>query len=263
VIIMIKYTETASYNQYINNGPDKTVWKPLSADEKVFYLKLIENVKQAFNGNDKKLKGATLENLMTFVYSRFDEVADVYPNQFSGDNQIDHIIEFHDGLVPTFIHNYIGLRIIGESKNHKKSIGVREVADLNELLRSKRAKFGIFSSVKSFSRGRDGNLWQFSEGKRRKLSLSRNVAILGFTLEELETLTENNFYTMLKQKFFNLIDEISDDYTDSLEDNSKIEYPERLHSSLLQLKYNEILTEEEYLSAREKLQIKYGYICSN
>lgn len=74
---------------------------------------------------------------MTYVYGRF-EVAYVHPNVHRGDNQIDHIVEFIDGMTPTFINDYVGIRMIGESKNHKDSIGVREVTDLVELLRSKK-----------------------------------------------------------------------------------------------------------------------------
>jgi hypothetical protein len=48
----------------------------------------------------------------------------------------------------------VGLRLVGESKNHKKSIGPREVSNLDELLRSKSSKLGIFSSSKSFSKGK-------------------------------------------------------------------------------------------------------------
>lgn len=258
---MIRYEQTTSYNQFISNGPDHLVWQPIAAEsDRELFLSLIEEVKIAFEGDDKKEKGDSLENLMTFVYQRFDEVATVYPNLFNGDNQIDHIIEFNDGLVPPFIYNYIGLRMIGESKNHKKSIGVREVADLNELLRSKHAKVGIFSSIKTFSKGRNGNLWQFAEGKRRKLSLSRNVIIIGFTLEELESLVHNNFYTMLKQKYFNLIDEIEDDYTDHIEDNHKLPYQNKIYSVLKQLEKNEILSEEEVIEATKRVIDRYGPI---
>jgi hypothetical protein len=255
---MIKYSQTSPYNKFINNAPDDFVWKPIKEDEIFHFNSLLEKTKEAVKGDDKKLKGDTLEDLMTFIYQRFDEVAEVYPNQHHGDNQIDHIIEFQDGLVPNFIHNYLGMRLIGESKNHKKSISVREVADLNELLRSKRAKFGVFSSIKSFSRGKSGNPWVHAEGKRRKLNLSNDVAILGFTLNELESLKDKNFYTLLKQKFFSLVDEIDDDFTDLKKEDYMIPYHERLYLSMVQLNNEGIISDEELRKGTQTIIKKYG-----
>ncbi len=246
-----------SQHHFINNAPDHYIWIPIRDNEIDHYMMLITLCREAMLTGTKKEKGDTLETLMTFVYERFNNVAEVTPNTNHGDNQIDHILEFYDGLAPIFIHNYIGMRIIGESKNHNKSIGVREVADLNELLRYKRANLGIFSSFKTFSRGHNGSPWQYAEGKRRKLSLSRNTFIIGFTLDELESLTKNNFYTLLKHKFFNLIDEIDDDYT---EENFRLTYHEKLYHSLLQLFKNEIINEEQFILAREEIIKKYGFL---
>lgn len=250
--------DTISLNRYNSRAPDNNVWEPIeSPDDVAAFNELITNVKRAFKNGTKKQKGDSLESLMTFIYDRFQD-AIVHPNISEGDNQIDHIVEFFDGTTPTFIHNYVGLRIIGESKNHAKSIGVREVADLSELLRSKRAKLGIFSSTKGFGKGKKNNYWQFAEGKRRKLALSRNEFIIGFTLREIEDLDKNNFYTLLRQKFFNLIDEIEDSYTDYLADQHDLPYNERLYLCLEQLKSNEIISDDTFDDAKEKLIQKYG-----
>jgi hypothetical protein len=257
---MSLYNDTTSYNHFIIQAPDHFVWKPISESEKDHFLSLVKAVRDSINTTDKHKKGTSLESLMTYVYKRFEEVADVHPNVSHGDNQFDHIIEFHDGWVPPFIYNYIGLRMVGESKNHKKSIGVREVADLNELLRYRRAKVGIFSSVKTFSRGNNGSPWQYAEGKRRKLSLARGVVIIGFTLAEIESLTENNFYTMLREKYYNLVDEIEDDYTDHLIDDEKTPYSQRLYLALLQMKKNDILSEDCFQNSLNLLIEKYGPI---
>ncbi|SDI17697.1 hypothetical protein SAMN05192534_1242 [Alteribacillus persepolensis] len=243
---------TVSYNQYIDRSPDWNVWTPVSEEEKPLFNELIDNVKKAIEYGTRKEKGDSLEKLMTFIYDRF-ESAKVIPNYNIGDNQIDHFIEFIDGLTPTFIHENIGTRIIAESKNHKDSIGVREVADLYELLRSKKSKLGIFSSYKTFSHGK--TMWTLSEGKRRKLALSNERYIIGFTLRELESLTENNFYTLLKQKYWNLIDELEDDYID---EEVSIPYHERLSFSLKRLRDIGILEHSVVQDALQKIEIKYG-----
>ncbi|MFA4132521.1 MULTISPECIES: hypothetical protein [unclassified Brevibacillus] len=255
--------DTISYNRYINEAPDNEVWRPItSTDEVQEFDKLLQAVERSFTSNNKKEKGDALESLMTFVYDRF-ECAIVRSNVIQGDNQIDHLIEFVDATTPSFIHNYIGLRIIGESKNHKKSIDVREVADLAELLRSKRARLGVFSSAKSFSCGKKNNYWQFAEGKRRKLALARNEFVIGITFDEIKTLKTNNFYTIIRQKFFNLIDEVNDDFIDYLEDSISESYPRRLLVGLDQLQKNGILTEDEYQIAKKRLSFKYGEVFQN
>lgn len=246
--------DTISYNLYVDNSPDNNIWKPISNTEKKHFLNLIQDVRDAFHNGTKQQKGQTLESLMTYIYQRFKHVH-VYENVQRGDNQIDHIIEFIDGMTPTFIHHNVGLKLIGESKNHNKSISVREVADLNELLRSKYSKLGIFSSYKSFSKGK--TLWHFAEGKRRKLALSDKRIIIGFNIDELESLTDNNFYTMLKQKYDNIVDEIEDDYTD---ENIKVSYHDRLFLSLKNLHEKNIIDEKSYQDGLKEIRTKYGQI---
>ncbi|MDF9474585.1 hypothetical protein P9G36_18960 [Bacillus cereus] len=246
--------DTISYNFYVNHSPDDDIWRPISSAEKESFLHLIQNVRDAFHNGSKQQKGQTLEILMTYIYNRFKHIR-VYDNVQRGDNQIDHIIEFIDGMVPTFIHHNIGLTLVGESKNHNKSISVREVADLNELLRSKYSKLGIFSSYKSFSKGK--SLWHFAEGKRRKLALSDKRMIIGFNINELESLTENNFYTLLKQKYQNIVDEIEDDYSD---EDTKLPYHDRLFLSLKNLRERKIIDETSFQKGISEIHSKYGEI---
>jgi hypothetical protein len=249
--------DTIEYNEYVDYSPDDRIWIPISQEEIPFFQGLINAVRDAFNSGTKQEKGNTLEDLMTFVYKRFKHIR-VYHNEQRGDNQIDHIIEFIDGLTPTFIHQNIGLTLIGESKNHQKSIGVREVADLNELLRAKESKLGIFSSYYSFSKG--ASLWSFAEGKRRKLSLTYSLLdkrkIIGFTIDEIESLKENNFYTMLKQKYYNLVNELKDDFIDYK--NPEIQYQSQLYQYLRQLFDNGIIDETAFNDGIQKIELKYG-----
>ncbi|HAM79560.1 hypothetical protein [Ornithinibacillus bavariensis] len=245
--------DTILYNDYINASPDDKIWIPLQKDEHNIFNKLVEDVKVSFKTGTKKEKGDSLENLMTFIYKRFKHIR-IYHNVRTSDNQIDHIIEFIDGVTPAFINENIGLRLIGESKNHSKSISTREVADLDELLRSKKSKLGIFSSFKSFSKGK--TMWINAEGKRRKLALwhQYNRIIIGFTIDELASLIENNFYTMLKQKYYQIIDELEDDTTEDQE----LPYQLRLFNSLTELKQSGIIDSNTFQTGRILIEEKYG-----
>ncbi|MGE6719552.1 hypothetical protein ACQKGD_19630 [Peribacillus frigoritolerans] len=252
---------TVGFNKFINLAPDNEVWTPIPPDEKEHFLSLVDRVRVTLENGTKKEKGDALEELMTFVYGRF-EIAYVHPNVHHGDNQIDHIVEFIDGMSPPFLIEHVGMRFVGESKNHKDSIGVREVTDLVELVRSKRAKLGIFSSSKTFSRGLNKSPWINAEGKRRKLALAYNneKIILGFTINELETLVEKNFYTLLKQKYFSLIDEIEDDTTDYATGDLTRPYHLRLYDSLVQLKEKGIINEESFDIGTQKIISRYGHV---
>ncbi|MCM3704801.1 restriction endonuclease [Cytobacillus firmus] len=252
---------TVGFNKFINLAPDHEIWTPIPLEEKEHFLSLVEQVRVTLENGTKKEKGDALEELMTYVYSRF-EIAYVHPDVHHGDNQIDHIVEFIDGMSTPFLIEHVGMRFVGESKNHKESIGVREVTDLVELVRSKRAKLGVFSSSKTFSRGLNKSPWINAEGKRRKLALAYNneKIILGFTINEIETLVENNFYTLLKQKYFSLIDEIEDDTTDYQTSDLTRPYHLRLYDSLVQLKENEIINEESFDLGAKKITDRYGPI---
>ncbi|MFF2449388.1 hypothetical protein ACFVSW_20300 [Neobacillus sp. NPDC058068] len=242
------------YNLYIDNSPDNKIWRPIPKRDFSKFDKMILAVNTAFESGSKKEKGDTLEKLMTYIYNRFKHIR-VYENVRSTDNQIDHIVEFIDGVTPAFINHYVGLRMIGESKNHNKSIGSREVADLYELLRDKGSRLGIFSSYKSFSKG--NSMWMNSEGKRRKLALWHHYEkiIIGFTIIELASLKENNFYTLIKQKYYQIVDELKDDYTDT---DEKSPYHHQLFHSLVELHKNGIIDSNTLEDGKSKIESVYG-----
>lgn len=248
--------EGISYNLYIDNSRDDKVWVPIPEEEYEYFDSLIQRTERSLSSGTKKEKGDSLETLMSYIYKRFRHL-NMFENHRSSDNQIDHILEFIDGVVPTFIHENIGTRLIGESKNHKKAISSREVADLDELLRDKKSGMGIFSSYKSFSKG--NSMWVNAEGKRRKLALwhNYNKIIIGFTLKELSSLKEKNFYSMLKQKYYQLIDELEDNNLDS---DLKLPYHHRLYNSLLSLQKNGIISTEILEDCKRKIETQYGQI---
>ncbi|WP_301109847.1 hypothetical protein [Sporosarcina sp.] len=241
-------------NDYVDNSDDNTVWSPITSEEdKKEFSYHIEEVKRAFESGTKKEKGDSLETLMTFIFERLS-CAIVEHDVLISDNQIDHLIDFIEGLTPTFIKDHFGLRIIGESKNHAESISGREVTNLSDLLEFREAKSGIFSSVKSFSK-RGKSFWTYGEGTRRKIFLRKRQTIIGFSLKELESLTENNFYTMLKTKFGCLSDEINDNLSDV---DDSVPYPDKLYKSLEQLYKLGILDTDAYLKSKKNINDKYG-----
>ncbi|EPZ0458910.1 MULTISPECIES: hypothetical protein [Bacillus] len=254
--------DSVSYSRFSNRAPDDFYWKPIPIEDIDMYKKMVQRVEDAFKNNDKKEKGDSLEELMTYVYSRFEEIAIVSANIRSKDNQYDHFIELVEGAAPPFLMEYSGGRIVGESKNHSKSISSREVSNLYDLLQTKTARLGIFSSMHTFSKGKK-SMWANAEGKRRKLCLSSENKtgnkryVIGFTLKELESLLENNFYSMLKQKVKCLQDELDDDFT---EDENGVEYHERLYHSLTQLKNLGIICDQSFLDAKHKIVELYGDI---
>jgi hypothetical protein len=245
---------SVGYNLYIDNSRDSKVWRPIPKKDHSKFDAMILNVKTAFETGSKKEKGDSLEELMTYVYKRFKHIR-VYHNVRTSDNQVDHIIEFIDGVTPTFINDHVGLRVIGESKNHKKSISSREVNNLDELLRDKNSRFGIFSSYKSFSKGT--SMWVNGEGKRRKLALWNRFKriIIGFTINELASLKENNFYTMIQHKYRQLVDELEDDYTDV---ELKLPYHYRLYHSLVVLHEKGIIDATALSNGKLKIESEYG-----
>ncbi|WP_339264087.1 hypothetical protein MKY07_06155 [Solibacillus sp. FSL W7-1472] len=240
---------------FINNADDSFFWSPFTDTELPEFNKLIIDVESSIKSNNKQLKGNSLETLMTFIYSKFN-FAEVESNVILNGNQFDHIITFNDFFRPALIKEHLGNKIICESKNHKDSISVRDVADLNELLRRNKCSTGIFSSIKTFSR-RGKNMWTLGEGKRRKMFLSDETIILGFTLKELKSLETNNFYTLLKQKYNCLFHETNDDFGF---EKATVPFNQNLHTSLCQLHNAGVITSNEF-SRHEKLLIeKFGDI---
>lgn len=256
-----------NFSSFIDHSPDNRIWTPITEEEKDEYINQINETRRLLKFGDKLEKGNALEHLMTFIYSRFT-CAKVVPNVVTTDNQIDHEITFIDGATPAFINSTGSLKIVGESKNKQTSISSREVTDLCELLRDRRSNLGIFSSSKGFSKGKalKNTMWKVGEGKRRKLFLSQNKVIIGFTLDELEKLADPsiNFYTMIKQKYNSLIDEINDDDTDFEDESvSNFSYSNQLYQTIKTLYSNEILDKDSFDIAKDKIITKYGQIDEN
>ena len=98
-------------------------------------------------------------------------------------------------------------------------------------------------------------MWVNAEGKRRKLALKYGRKIIGFTIKELESLVEKNFYTLLKQKFNNLVDEIEDDFSDH---DCKSPYNVSLLNNLIQLNNLGIIDQEAFINGKRLIEERYG-----
>lgn len=240
----------------IRNLNDNEIWLPFK-DEKLIEFKIrLQQFKASIHSSNKNIKGSTLESLMTHVYKQFAFIESVKTDITHSGNQHDHIIEFLDTpFLPPFIKEKIGLRFVGESKNHLTAISVREVADLEHLLVSNECKLGIFSSYKTFSKNSTKSFWSNAEGKRRKLVLRSGKYIINFTLSDLESLECKNFYTLLKQKIAGLIDEVEDCDSNCFD---TIPYPDRLIHSLTSLRNSGVINEEEYIHKLDLIETKYG-----
>ncbi|MFW7187917.1 MULTISPECIES: hypothetical protein [unclassified Lysinibacillus] len=245
-----------SFNKYKNSLSSDAYWKPITSekDKKEFKI-LLESVESSRKTGTKDQKGKALELLMTYIFNRF-VYAEVKDDLRTKDNQLDHEIFFYEFEAPDFIKRIVGCHLINECKNHKKSVSSQEVTILNSNLEIRNCKFGIVSSYKSFSKGRN-SVWENAEGKRRKFALLSNFnrLIIGFNYIDFEKiLNGGNFYTMMQQKYRNIIDEIHDD---EIFDNSQ-PYNARLIANLNHLKSIGIIPEDECNTYIDVVNKKYG-----
>lgn len=245
-----------NYQKFKNKLSDNHYWEPISSDlDFKEYENLLNDFKKSRDNGTKSLKGKSLESLMTFIFERF-KYAEVNYDKRTSDNQLDHEVYFDEFNVPDFIKRIVGCHLIGECKNHIKSVSSQEVTILNSNLEIRNCQFGVISAYKSFAKGRK-SVWENAEGKRRKFALLSNYKriIIGYNINDFEAILNGaNFYTIMKQKYNNIIDEIFDD-------NIHIDehpYNERLISNLTHLKDIGIIPEDEYHKYLHSIHKKYG-----
>ncbi|MGE7022037.1 hypothetical protein [Solibacillus cecembensis] len=249
-------SETINLSHFKNYLTDDDIWLPISKDkEKKIYLSKLKEVESYLISGTNEQKGESLEKLMTFIYSRFTSVK-VKANIRTSDNQLDHEIVFSEYGLPPFISTKMGTKIIGESKNHNRTVSSREVDNLDGLLRIRNSNFGIISSYHPFSRGRS-SVWVNGEGKRRKLALLSDYRriIIGIHYKDLLRLSEGeNFYTIIQQKYNLLIDELADDYVE----DSISHYHKRIYESFEDLSKKGIIPQDHLITYKNNLITKYG-----
>ncbi|WP_342550453.1 restriction endonuclease [Lysinibacillus sp. FSL M8-0216] len=244
------------------DGPefDHIFWKQIHDDDDAIvkfdeYLNEIEASK-SWPRNLNWKKGRVLEDFTVFLFNRFQDVS-VTKNKRPGDNETDIEARFSEKAQPPFMLQNIGPKIICECKNKKSSsIDVGMVTKLAEIIPTRGANFGVFISIL----GMGGYAWRYGEGKRKKIMYSDQLPIISFTVDELKSLKDGrNFYTMIREKYYALVDEV-DDETADIPDQQHYEYKKRLKETLGHLLKCEIISDEDYSKLFDSLVLKYGAI---
>jgi hypothetical protein len=240
-----------------DSGFDHVFWKNLiSKEDFEEFDKHIEIIEESQNW-DRKLnwkKGGVLEDFAVFLFNRFQDVQ-VEKNKRPGDNETDIETQMGEKPKPLFIKQVIGQNIICECKNKKtSSVDVGMVSKLAEILPNRDCKFGIFISIL----GIGGYGWRYGEGKRKKIMYKERLPIISFTVDELKGLRNGrNFYTMIKNKYRALLDEVDDDSAD-IPDVDHREYRKRINEFVEHLKKTSLLNEQDYKNVRSRIIEKYG-----
>ncbi|MDA1547932.1 restriction endonuclease [Bacillus cereus group sp. TH253LC] len=238
---------------------DDIFWKPIDNPEdlKEFdeHIQQIEESKNWPRELNWK-KGGVLEDFTMFLFKRFQDV-EVSKNKRPGDNETDIETKLSEKVLPPFMIQCIGPKIICECKNYKtKSVDVGMVTKLAEILPDRKSSFGIFIS----QLGIGGQGWRYGEGKRKKIMYKDGLPIISFTVDELKELRNGkNLYTMIRQKYYQLVDEV-DDETADLPDEFHLEYNKRIQEYVGHFYKCGLLTTTEFESLQKKVEERYGSI---
>lgn len=262
LVNLINSMELDDIQDVMENAGDDVIWRPFFNDYSVLekFNELMSKIEesQKWNKTRNKEKGTLLEELMQLVSSRFI-MAYTYSQEITTDNEIDLNIKFNEVVSTHFIKKNLS-HFICECKNvATSSINVGTVAKLVELCQCNGAGLGIFISHKGVS----GIGWKHGEGKRRKLFLSKGLPIISFKLAELQALSskDTNFYTMIKEKYQMLIDEV--DYDGPSLKGIKKDNPDFrmfLIDTLASMRSIQILNEEEAEIIQARIAERYGAI---
>lgn len=254
------FSELADFRKAIEKFDDNIMWEPFFEDSTVIrqFDSLINLIWESADWPKKRNreKGDILEQLTRLIFSRFQFVSRIERNEHTEDNEIDLVVDFVDPS-PDFIVRQKS-KLICECKNVKsKSIDVGQVVKLFELCRHNESKLGIFISLMGL--GGKQNKWRYAEGKRRKLWLRDQLAIISFTVDEIHKLKEPgiNFYTEIKKKYRRLIDDVEDDSPILGKSKMDPELVSHLYCTMDSLKRFDLLTEEEYVRVCERVKQRY------
>lgn len=248
---------------FLSNFTDDMFWIPFYDDEALVeeFDRKVLLVEESFDWPKErnKEKGNALEELMKFIFSRFENIDEIERDRNTVDNEIDIYISFNPNLMNIFFQGIKG-KMLCECKNIKSSVDVGMVSKLSELCEKNNSGLGIFVSIKGLSKGTSGSLWKNAEGKRRKLYLVNKIPIISFTLDEVKLLKNEgvNFYTIIQQKVSYLVDEV-DDCTISLPKLSEeTEYMNYLYENIKYLEKIELITNNEKKMITDRIRNKYG-----
>ncbi len=172
----------------------------LSDSQKATYKKLFEEFKRLqhrpvednLSSNLHNLKGAALENLVSYLLTVSGGIFYVDRNLRTSTNEIDQIVSltpkgkillaYH--LIDTKLENFLG-----ECKNYDKAISVSYVGKFCNLLLTNSIKLGILFSY----HGPSGTGWNNSAGLIKKFYLHKEkiedrYCIIDFSITEFESI---------------------------------------------------------------------------
>lgn len=237
---------------------DNFFWKTLNGDSEALqkfdaYMVKIEGSKTWDRKMNQK-KGAILEDFAMFLFSRFQDVK-TEKNKRPGDNETDIEVTMSQKVASPFIKNIIGNKIICECKNKKSSsIDVGVVVKLAEILPTRGSNFGVFISLM----GMGGYAWRFGEGKRKKIMYSTQAPLISFKVDELNKIRDGyNFYTMIREKYYSLLDEV-DDETSGLPVEESEDFELYTRQMVQHLKKCDLISESDSHEINEKITKRYG-----
>ncbi|WP_281998501.1 hypothetical protein [Priestia flexa] len=239
---------------------DSQIWNPITINPSVEkkFDDLVKEVQDSKNWPQERNheKGKLLEKLVGLILNQF-QVATIDSDFTIQDNQIDHEIIFHDQYNANFIKQ-VGSVAVCECKNEKSKVDVSYMAKLIELCECRNARFGIFVSLK----GLTGKGWIHAEGKRKKNFLRKGIGIIHFTFDELKTLKQNNFYTLMKHKFKLLVDEVDEEFDDIYDagqhtKEEKLSFDNRIKHNIKELLRLELITNDDYTNICKKVDSIY------
>ncbi len=251
-----------SLQRFLKQIDDNSIWQPFYEDHKrleTFIDTCNEIRKSEHWGKERnKEKGILLEKLMKQVFERFVFIKHIEHDKLAGDNEVDLYIHLNDNIPLEFITS-VKKCIICECKNvWNSSIDVGIVSKLSELCETRGSGLGIFVSIKGIS----GRSWVYGEGKRRKLYIKTGIPIISFTLNEIEQLQYKgyNFYTLIRRKMNELIDEVEFDGDKLVRLKNTGDFVETLIHNVESFKKIGLLTEEETINVMQRIEEKYTVI---
>ena len=235
---------------------DDFFWPPITEDERPRFQLVVDEVRSSQTWSRKKNfhKGRALEKFACFVFKKFVE-ASVSVNRHAGDNETDIEVDLSEAILPAFLQEYVGQKMICECKNTNDTIDVGMVAKFAELLPTRGARLGVFISQKGLA----GHGWKYAEGKRKKLFIKNGIAIVSLKFAELVNCLENNgnLYTMLKQKIRALYDEV-DDNAPAVPHPESPTYASELLMIIEHFRSCALVDELEYKVILQRITDRYG-----
>ena len=179
----------------------------MTEDLQLEYEKLFNDFEMVNSSTESspKLKGESLESLVTFLISSLDGLFKVKQNVRTRTNELDQLVNLTPSgkrLVSEGIINKNFNSFICECKNYNRSVSVTYVGKFCSLLITNQTQLGILFSYKGVS----GKNWDSSSGLIKKFYLSKEkkderFCIIDFNVGDFKAILEgDNFLDIIDRK---------------------------------------------------------------